>query len=150
MSIAAAVLGLAREFEFDGRTLRFRPLTYEALARFGLWLEERAAAALFRAAAGGYADRAELQAAHLNNVAAGEYEPGGAAFGRATNTPAGGRKVLALMLELPPDEAERAAWDVFADEAAFGRALALCGEINSDPQAAAARRRPGRPATPSP
>lgn len=148
MSIAAATLALARELPFGDRVLQLRPLTYEDLARLSLWVEERARAAVFRA--DDVAQEPLLQA-FLNSAAAGQYEPGGDTFQAATRSEAGRRKILELMLVPPDGEKDPRKWredtsfDLLADDAAFVAALKLAAELNSNPKAVAARRRPTTP-----
>lgn len=144
MTIAAAALALAREL--PDTPYRLAPLDYNALARLSLWVEGRASAGLARTMAAGDAERVDVLAAHGLNVAAGEFEPGGGAFQRATRTDAGGRKILALML-VPPEKApagwaEAESWAVFKDPALHDRAMALAAEINADPLAVSLRRTP--------
>lgn len=154
MSVAAAALALARPFEFQGQTYQLRPLTYEDLARFSLWLEERAKAAAFRAMADGE-DPKTIWGAFLDRVAAGAYEPGGDVFDQATRSNAGSRKILQLMLappaekKLPDRWQESTSWEVYAEPKEFERATKLMQEINSDPNAVRGRRIPAPPAAPS-
>src|SRR5262245_36083153 len=111
MGVAAAALALSREFQFDETTTyTFRPLTYEDLARFSVWCEERARAGMFRASVADGVDPKQLLAAFLDNVNDGAYEPGGDSFSRATKCEAGGRKILELMLVPPTDEKEPGKW----------------------------------------
>lgn len=162
MSIASAALALGREFEFEGKTYTLKPLTYEALARFSVWVEDRARLAADRGARA-EGDREPWREALVKLAAGGAFEPGGAAFGAALNTEAGNRKTIALMLDLPPAEAEALSWRVNADETPTEWAedddgerqvtsvfrldvLRLCRELNSDPKARAAQKRP-TPAT---
>jgi len=155
MSIAASALALARPFEFQGKTLRLHPLTYEDLARFSLWLEERAKAAAFRAIAAGDAEAKTIYGAFLDRVTSGDFEPGSEVFDRSTRSNAGSRKLLELML-VPPDsekapDAWRSAtsWDIYADAKDFERATMAMQEINSDPLAVRGRRIPAQPEAPS-
>lgn len=144
MSVAAAALAAPREFAALGRTYAVHPIDYDGLARFALWLEDRARGAADRS------DRADAHAGVTRDAAAGRYEPGGDVFEAAVRAPHGARKMLALMLVAPagePDPAawrEEAAWDLFADEAALAAAGEAMRAANDDPLAVAARRRPAR------
>lgn len=156
MSIASAALALAREFNFNGQPLRLKPLTYEALAYFSVWVEDRARLAADR---GGRSDgdHEPWREAVVKLAAGGAFEPGGDAFIAAINSPAGNRKVIALMLDLPAQEAEALSWEINADETPTEWAdkekkvptstvrldcLRLCGELNDDPLAKKNRMRP--------
>lgn len=161
MSIAAAALALARPFEYEGRTLKLRPLDFNAIAELGLWVEDRARLAAER---GSRMERESQpwREALVKLAAAGEFEPGAQTFDQAISSRAGNRKVIALMLVMPPDEAEALSWEINADETPTkpdeegnptstvrADVLTLCRELNSDPAAKKNQRIP-RPATSNP
>lgn len=145
MSVAASALALARPFHFDNQVHQIKPLTYEDLARFGLWLEERAKAAAYRAIEAGDADAKTVYGAFLDRVAACQYEPGSEVFDAATRTNSGQRKLLELML----GGDEPLSWAMYAEPDAFALVVEVMGEVNRDPLAQRLRRTPGLPAAPS-
>jgi len=153
MSVAASALALPRPLELGDATYWLRPLNYEDLARFSLYLEERARAAAFRAIAAGDADAKTIYGAYLDRVAAGAYEPGSDTFDLATRSNAGSRKLLELMLVAPdgekkPDEwRQSTSWEIHADPKHFEAASLRMQEVNSDPLAVRGRRIPAQPAT---
>jgi len=148
MSVAAAALALSRPFPFDGEELELHPLTFEDLARFSLWMEERARRAAIRSVNAGE-DAKAIYSAFLANVAACVYEPGSEHFDAAARSPAGSRKILALMLR--EGGTEDMSWRVYADEEKFAEVTALMQQVNSDPKARALRRTPtpAKPKTPT-
>jgi len=105
---------------------------------------------MYRASDADGVDGKQLLSAFQNNVVAGEYEPGGDTFVRAARSDAGWRKIIELMLVPPTDEKNpskwrlETSWTIYADEDAFRRACELAAEMNRDPKAVAARRRPTR------
>lgn len=153
MSIAAAALGLSRALSFQGKEYQLKPLTYEGCARISLWLEERSAIAMQRLIRSGAVNEKAAIAGHLANVAAGKFEPGGDAFQEVLEEQTGFRKLVELMLDLPPEDSQDAegkpvkgakslSWEIAADDTAANEAHRLIRELNSDPLAIRQRRIP--------
>jgi hypothetical protein len=142
-TIAAAALAVARNFQFDGKTYKVRPLSYMDLARFSTHLEERALTALDRHAAQGVVSRKAAESAIFADIAAGEYEPGGSVFARGAKSEQGIRFLLELAIDVPAGSDESAAdvsFRIFADADAFARATQVLVEVNADPGFQAHRR----------
>ncbi len=149
MGPSARALGIGAEFQFQGETYTLAPLTYEKLARYSVWLVERARKAVRRAAR--YTPQSELD--RLQNLitrdeAAGHYEPFGRLFFEAQDSSVGQREILTLMLqngdcevdeltvlEMRADSVRPVLEDGTEGESKWEEILRKMGEVNSDPKA---------------
>src|SRR6266851_60324 len=102
MGEIARALGEGTTLEFKGQPYKLAPVNYEVQAQFELWLEKRAWEGIRRAAANlppeGLAELAALRSQVSQDVAAGVYSWGSTASVNATQTAAGQKQLLYLML----------------------------------------------------
>lgn len=86
-------------FTFGGQEYQVKELDLEQMAQISVWLEERAHAAITRAAWMSDQERREARSDLLAAVAAGDYSPGGMVYAKALVTPIGQAKILHVALE---------------------------------------------------
>lgn len=129
------VLGMGSEIEFEGKTWRMAPFTYEIQALYSAWLKKRAVMGVKE-------QRAYLSDEEYNakmdkvdqNIAAGVYGFGGEVCVKSSQSMDGLKELLYITLHKNHPDVDRAFIDrLFMDKLIQAEALAAIQRANSDP-----------------